>query len=240
MELNKKIKISELAGIILGDGNLNRKSNCITIVGSLEDFYYFKNHVIPIITSLFNVNPKIRKRKDRNAFYIDFCSKYVMDYLSKKIGLSRGNKIDAKIPAFIKENTKLIPHFLRGLFDTDGCLKFSKQNADKNYYPRVRLTFKKSGFASEVEEVLIKSGFEYGKWEDKRGNVVVFYEISGKENLKKWMNIINPANVVHISKYLFWSKFGYCIPKSSLEERTKALNLNINKVSQSLPKADSF
>ena len=232
MESNQKLRLAELVGIILGDGNLHGKSNCITIVGSLEDVYYYKYHVIPLIRSLFNVDPKLRKRNDRNAFYIDFCSKETMNFLTKNIGLVRGNKINAQIPNMIKESEKLIPYFLKGLFDTDGCLKFSKQSTDKNYYPRVRLAFKKSKFAKEVEEILVKSGFKYSRWEDRRFNIVVFYEISGKENLEGWMNNIRPANMVHTSKYLFWKKFGYYIPKSSLDSRLKALNLNMDGIFQ--------
>ncbi len=60
-------KLAELIGIILGDGNLHKSSNCITIVGSLEDLFYYENYVIPIIKSLFPVNPKLMKRNDRNA-----------------------------------------------------------------------------------------------------------------------------------------------------------------------------
>ena len=116
-------KLAEFLGIILGDGNLNKKSNCITIVGSLEDFYYHKNHVVPLIKSLFDINPKLRKRNDRNAYYIDFNSKNTMNYLTKVVGLVRGNKVNAEIPKIIINNERLIPHFLRGLFDTDGCLK---------------------------------------------------------------------------------------------------------------------
>ena len=97
-------KLAEFLGIILGDGNLNKKSNCITIVGSLEDFYYHKTYVIPLIQSLFDVNPKLRKRNDRNAYYIDFNSKYTMDYLTKVIGLVRGNKVNAIIPKMIFNN----------------------------------------------------------------------------------------------------------------------------------------
>ena len=109
-------KLAELIGILQGDGNIHKKSNCVTIVGSLEDLDYYKDHVIPLIKSLFPIGPKLRRRNDRNAYYIDFNSKEVVIYLTKFIGLVRGNKVNARIPKIIKRNQKLMLHFLRGLF----------------------------------------------------------------------------------------------------------------------------
>jgi intein/homing endonuclease len=134
---SKEHMLAEFLGILLGDGNLNKSSNCITIVGSLEELDYYNNFVIPLITSIFKIKPNLRFRKDRNAIYIDFNSKYIMDYLSKDLGLVRGSKKYAYVPNLIKNNPKLIPHFLRGLFDTDGCFKFSKETSSRNYYPRI-------------------------------------------------------------------------------------------------------
>jgi intein/homing endonuclease len=221
-------KLAELLGIILGDGNLNKKSNCITIVGSLEDFHYHKNYVIPLIKSVFNCNPKLRKRNDRNAFYVDFNSKEIMNYLTQNIGLIRGNKVNAEVPSIIKNIQKLIPYFLRGLFDTDGCLKFSKQAKDWNYYPRVQFCFRKTKFAWQVKELLEKLNFSVGTWEENRFNGLVFFQISGKDNLERWMRIINPNNMVHKTKYLVWKRYGFYKPKSSLKSRIESLNLYIH------------
>ena len=57
-------KLAELLGVILGDGHLDKNDNRVTITGSLEDFIYYKNHLIPLIKSLFNVDPKLRKRRE--------------------------------------------------------------------------------------------------------------------------------------------------------------------------------
>lgn len=231
MEFNQKTKLAELIGIILGDGNLHKQSNCITIVGSLEDIHYYKNHVISLFKELFKLKPKLRKRNDRNSYYLQLEDKTVFEILTKKVGLMRGNKINAKIPYFILGDKEVIPYFLRGLFDTDGCLKFSKQTKDKHYYPRIELCFRDSKFAYDIGPLLKQTYFRIAKWKDNRFNGLIYHQISGKENLERWFNIIKPANIVHISKYLFWKKFGYYIPKSSLSSRLKALNLNIEDIS---------
>ena len=147
----KNEELAEFFGILLGDGNLNKSSNCITIVGSLEEVDYYNSYVIPIIRSLFEVKPKLRYRRDRNAIYIDFNSKRVMDYLTNSIGLVRGSKVNAHVPSLIKNDISLILPFLRGLFDTDGCFKFSKQTSQKNYYPRIQFCFSDTPFAHEVK-----------------------------------------------------------------------------------------
>ncbi|MBS3113678.1 hypothetical protein J4448_01125 [Candidatus Woesearchaeota archaeon] len=226
--MNEKNKeLAEFLGILLGDGNLNKSSNCITIVGSLEEDSYYKDNVIPLIKGLFQVNPKLRNRNDRNAIYIDFNSKEVMDYLTNPIGLVRGNKVNAHVPTLIKNDISLIPPFLRGLFDTDGCFKFSKQTSQKNYYPRIQFCFSDVPFAREVKGLLEKLGFNFGMWKDPRFNGLIVYQISGSDNLEKWMKIIGSSNPVQKTKYQIWKKYGFYIPKSSLKSRIDSLNLNM-------------
>ena len=220
-------KLAELLGILLGDGNLNKSSNCVTIVGSLEELDYYNNFVMPFIESLFEVKPKLRFRNDRNAIYIDFNSKEVMDYLSKEVGLVRGDKRYAHVPHIIVQNVQLIPHFLRGLFDTDGCLKFSRQTRKNNYYPRIQFCFSDVPFAYEVISLLEKVEFKIGRWKDSRFNGLIFYQISGKENLERWIKTIGSNNPVQNTKYLVWKKYGFYVPKSTLKSRMEALNLNI-------------
>jgi len=126
----------------------------------------------------------------------------------------------------IKKNAKLMPHFLKGLFDTDGYLKFSKQTKDYHYYPRIRLCFQNSPLVYDLKTILKELGFNYGFNKDARFNTV-YFEISGKENLEKWVKMIGMNNPVHKTKYLIWKKYGLYIPKSSLKSRVEALNLNM-------------
>ena len=224
-------ELAELVGIILGDGHLHTKFNRITIVGSLEDYYYYKKRVMPLFEELFGIRPILKRRNDRNAYYLRLEKKEIFEIFTKEIGLIRGNKKNAHVPQCILRNRELLLFFLRGLFDTDGCLKFSMQNKNLNYYPRVRLAFKKSKFAKEIGIAIRKLDFNLGAWEESRINGLLAYEISGKNNLARWFGLIKPSNPVHISKYLFWKKFGHYIPKSTLKQRLKALNLKISDFS---------
>ena len=78
--MNKE-KLAELTGVILGDGHLHKKQNLLTITGSLEDFHYYQK-VAGMIFGLFNKKPNIRRRNDRNSFYIMIYSKEMIELFS--------------------------------------------------------------------------------------------------------------------------------------------------------------
>ena len=99
MKINEKLV--ELLGIILGDGHLHTKHNLVTITGSLDDHSYYINTVIPLFRQIFSKDPTLRKRNDRNSYYLTLTNKNMMDYLTKKIGLKRGRKLNPNIPKFI-------------------------------------------------------------------------------------------------------------------------------------------
>ena len=221
MKINEDM--AELAGIILGDGHIHKKHNLITIVGSIEDLDYYQERVIPLFQLLFNKKPVLKKRNDSNAYYLMIYSKQILNFLVNEVGLKRGSKEKSSLPNKIISNEKLTPHLLRGLFDTDGCIKFSKQSKNINYYPRIQIALRHSPIASELKELFKTLDFSYGTWEESRFNRIIFYQISGEINAKRWFKEISPKNPVHTTKYQFWKKFGHHIPKSTLEFRKSHL-----------------
>lgn len=235
MALKKNIKIpekdgnlAELIGIILGDGNLHSTQNRITITGSIEDQFYYNSRVVPLFNTLFHVIPRFSFRKDKNACDLVLEDKNIFNKITE-IGLVRGNKLNATIPSFLLDNECLMKHFLRGLFDTDGSIKFSKQTKKVNYYPRIRICLKESTFAKRIGVILNSLDFSFSKWLDLRSlNPIIYYEISGLEMLNKWVKDIGFGNMVHGSKYLFWKKFGFHKLGSSLEERMNKMGLPLS------------
>jgi len=126
------------------------------------------------------------------------------------------------------KNRKLQKHFIRGVFDTDGWLKFSKQSKPVHYYPRIRIQSKESIYGKEIGEILSKLGFNYSSWDDtRRENTVFYYEISGVPMLEKWIKEIGIGNIVQGSRYLFWRKFGFFETKLSFLERCEKIDLNL-------------
>lgn len=233
-------QLAEFIGIILGDGHIHTKENKITIVGSLEEYDYYTYIISPLIKELFDVSPRLLYRNDSNAIYLYFHSKKALNLLVNELGMKRGNKTHAVIPSFVKSQN-LHCSFFRGLFDTDGCLKFSKQGKTIHYYPRIQFCFKESLLSRELLSLLREHNFPVGSWKDNRfENTLHLFQISGVKNTDRWMREIGTHNMVQGSKYLIWKKTGAYVPRSSLKERLQALNLNMGDKSSYLAYVDSI
>ncbi|MFH1332319.1 MAG: hypothetical protein ABIH63_03465 [archaeon] len=206
MEINPEI--AELCGIILGDGHLHNTENRITITGSVDDLHYYKGYVIPLFQKNFGETPKLVPVKDKNAWKLVLQNKVVFMFFINELGLVRGRKTNIKIPTRISCSRELLIPFMRGLFDTDGYLKFAKQNRDVNYYPRMRLTLYKNELSLSLSKVFKKLNFNFNKCVDRRYNTIC-YEISGSMMLNRWMEMIGTSNPKHLVKYFLWKRQGY-------------------------------
>lgn len=229
MHINSNI--AELCGIILGDGHLHSTENRIVITGSNEDIFYYRNHLILLFKKHFGVIPKLVRVKNKNSYRLILENKRVFNFFIN-IGLVKGKKDKITIPETILNDSSLLKSFIKGLFDTDGYLKFSKQNKSINYYPRIRFSFYNTPLSLELVKVFKKLGFNFGFCVDKR-NDILYYEISGFRNLREWMKSVGSSNDVHLSKYLLWEKFGHVPIRLSLRERQKMLKEKIYKNSLS-------
>ncbi len=217
-------KLVELYGILVGDGYLHKNNWSIIIVCSSEEKDYLNNRVVPFFVDLFGKKPKITPRRDKKAYYIQVNSKEIVEFLIQTFGMTRGEKSKYRISEKVIENKRLIPHFLRGLFDTDGCIKFSKQGKNINYYPRIQFYFKNGPLVGDLKILLSKMGFSYSAYEDKRFGGLYVIQVSGYKNLEKWIKLIGSSNPVHVTKILQWKKYGFVTPKTTLEERVKDLD----------------
>lgn len=215
---------AELCGIILGDGNLSKYLNRITITESSDDLFYFYYHIIPLFRKCFpQVNPIIIKDKRKQAYQLIIENRDTFNFFIQQFELQRERKDTAHIPSTIIAHHTLIPHFVRGLFDTDGCLKFDKQARTHNYYPRIRFALMDSPLAHGLGMLLQISKFDVRRYvcpnHGYSAENIVQYEISGAAALERWMRTIRPANLVQIAKYCYWKEHGRHIPHLSLAER---------------------
>src|SRR3989344_6983144 len=231
-KLNKET--AELAGVIAGDGYLHKFTNRIIIKGSIDDYYYI-NYLMPSFIKNFNIKPILYKQKNKNSYFLQIENKNVFSFFVKELGMKRGAKhLKVLIPMKIMLNNAFSKSFVRGLFDTDGGLKFSKQNKKFNYYPRIRICAKKSPMTKQIKIILDRLRFNYSKYLDKRREGDINnYEISGFNNLNKWLKLIGMSNPVNISKVLFIKKKGFYEPNLSLLERLKILKYSVEGLSSS-------
>ena len=190
---------SELAGAFIGDGhsfNYKRKDRPhyrkgICFTGDIEKeksyFQYLSNH----LQHLFDVKSYIYKVKERSKgclrLYLKSDEVY-QDFVSN--GLIPKNKVpDWVIP---KE-------FIRGVFDTDGCVyKHSDGHMEINFKG------KQHWLIEWIHSKLPFLGIKVGRLCPAQNNQLRF-RICGKQNIINFFDIISPANIKHqlrFKKYL--------------------------------------
>ncbi len=196
-----KNSFSELLGIIFGDGCLSRKGNkyIVYISGNKNEFDYMR-HIKKLFNRIFDKDVNIILRKYENTLFIRFSDKIIFNILKSYVPVGKKyGKLN--IPDFVLINKKYFFHFLRGLFDTDGCLILSKQHKNIHYYPRIEITSKSEAFLEQILFYLKKAGF-YGSVSSK-GERGYRLEIPGFNNFKLWKNLIgtnNPKNLIKFKK----------------------------------------
>lgn len=103
-------------GFLVADGNINTKTNNIKIFQKETDILYkFKECI--------NFEGNIYTRKDGKISNIGISSEKMKNDLSN-LGIISNKTMIVKYPNIIKE---LEHHFMRGLFDGDGCISIHKK-----------------------------------------------------------------------------------------------------------------
>lgn len=230
IKLNEEI--SYLAGVIAGDGHLNRYVSKkrtdykVEIFGDKENDLEYFQFLNDLFKKYFKLHPLIKNKKDSLCLSLNY--KWVLDYF-ESIGIPVGSKCRTiKIPPFIKENRKLVFPFLRGLADTDFSITFTKAGRKKHSYPRITADLASKKMMKDIVEILERIGVTYSVYRRNRirfGNNFIHYSIDiyGEENLKKWLECIGFSNIKHISKLQMRKKLGYCPPNTTCNERKNIL-----------------
>ncbi len=207
--------LAYLCGVLTGDGSIytrpTKHDYIIKCVGNPKDEREFYQDIIsPMFKKVFGIKPNIQCHDSNTTFGFVIYSKTLFDYLTKQAKLPEGRKYDSlKIPNKIKQNDSLCVSFLRGLFDTDGCISFKKKYRDYPYYPVISLSSKSKILILEVSNFLKKLGFKIVEtydyqYKDPRAEkgftVINRLEMNGKENLKLWTNLVSFSSPKHLKK----------------------------------------
>lgn len=233
------MNIYELIGLIIGDGSImynhiskgGKKHYRLMIDGDAkEDQEYFRNLSL-FIKKISNKEPTTNIRK---MFYKDgrfkghklelyINSKYFVSYLVEELNLAHGNKTyTVVIPSKFLE-WRYSKHILRGIFESDGSLYFSKSRITLTYpsYPRLEIGTVSKRLAIQVYNILRDRKFKVQFMETKYNYYKIY--ISGPLMLRRWLKEIGFSNPSTISRYEVWKSLGYYIPKITYEERKKLL-----------------
>lgn len=243
MKIKTSPELTEICGIHAGDGYLRGKDHRkeLDISGNIEEKEYYDKHVKSLFKKVFNIIIEPRYFESRNTYGFVLRNLEIIKFL-KSLGFPYGKKtFTVKIPKFIlkSKDKKYIFAFLRGLFDTDGCVHFWNRKGRKyslfkrthNYYPLIAFSTVSEPLFKDVKIVLKKIGLNhFGSYNSKprKKNEAEKYTIRfyGQENVKLFFKKVNPKNPVKVSRFLLWKKMGFCPSKTTYSQRLKMLKTN--------------
>jgi len=207
--------LAYLCGIFAGDGSIGyrRKKNeySLKVVGNPKDEMEFYHQVIgPKFEKVFGILPRMKFHDSKTTFGFSIYSKTIYNYLVNKVGLPSGVKYySLEIPRIFLNDRRLIIAFIRGVFDTDGCISFKKGDKDYPNYPVINLTSKSADFIKQISNELNNIGLKYSVSYNynqrdlriERGFTTVSrIDIHGHKNLEIWMDKIGFYSPKHLEK----------------------------------------
>jgi hypothetical protein len=193
---------AELFGMHAGDGTLY-KTNSNSIVwelrGGLDEKEYYVDFVSPLLVKMFGVEilPKHRSGGGKDSFGVQTTNKAITSFLSRDFPIGEKSS-RVRIPQIILDGpNELKCAFLRGFFDTDGCIRFDKNHTNLYYYPKIELSSISEGMYQDLCRVLLMLKIGFHTW--KNGNSYRIC-VPGRKNLQKWCSLVSSNNPKHLNK----------------------------------------
>ena len=227
-------EISEIVGMYVGYGYLRyfgtRKEWDIS--GSYEEQVYYDKYVIPLVNETFNLNITGKFFPSRGTYGFRTSNAQIINLL-KELGFPSGNKSTTIfIPKIILKSIdkEMIYSFLRGYFDTDGSFTFDKKMRNTayfqkkyHYYPRIMFSTCSKRLNDELLILFSRLKFNCKSYSYKptkpTESLKYKLQITGKEAIDKWMELIGSNNHTKLSRYLIWKKWDFCPPKTTYQQR---------------------
>jgi len=230
-------ELSEICGIHAGDGHLRKNKKEFELSGGFEEKEYYDQRVIPLFNKVFDTGLKGRFFYSKKTYGFSTSNKIIRNTLAD-LGFPYGKKgLIVSVPTRIlnTDDRKIKRAFLRGIFDTDGCITFDKRiyNKDifkknRNYYPRIIFTTISEQLAKGIKRLSQQEGFncKIYVYKSKKETEHLKYkpQIVGTRALIEWINKVSPRNTAKLSRVRVWEKFGFCPPNTTYEERLRILN----------------
>ncbi|MBU6232030.1 MAG: hypothetical protein KGI50_08070 [Patescibacteria group bacterium] len=193
--------LAEAFGILAGDGHVGTYQISVT-TNSQTDLEHAK-YVRKLFRKLFKLRISFRLRKKQNACVIYVSSKKLCSTLGS-MGLIQGDKIAAQlsIPIWIKQNRMYLHNFIRGLFDTDGCVYIDRHMIRGRSYAHLAISFTSrslpllSDFKHSLEQL--------GLHPTQKSKFAVF--LRRREEINTYFAVVGSSNPKHLRKYRNFSK----------------------------------
>lgn len=189
---NYSSKLAELLGIMFGDGHLSQYQASV-FIGIKSDIEYCP-HIAALFEKLFDIKPTIKNREYAGTIDIYVSSKEAVKFLAKK-GMPVGNKINnnLNIPMWIIKSEYFKKAFVRGLFDTDGCIYCDRHRVNGKLYEHLgwTITSYADSLIIDIIKILTSLGFspthtkkQHSIFLRKQSQIAEYFEKIGTNNPK--------------------------------------------------------
>ncbi|MFH1586635.1 MAG: LAGLIDADG family homing endonuclease [Candidatus Diapherotrites archaeon] len=238
-------KHAELVGLHFGDGSLIRRKGTERLRfqlrgDAISDRAHYENFIIPLCNELIGF-PILGRPvtttyyKKRNCFGVAVESAQLAGFF-EKLGVKVGRKEELEIPEWIKNDENFSKAFVRGLFDTDGCIYYGTNHTAKSnlhIVGRIIITSTSKNLMHGVSAILSKIRLKHSIKERRKtnGEKNVFVVEVQRPHEKKFMSLIGSHNQKHLNKFKIAQIFGFCPPYTTPLERRKILKGELNPLS---------
>lgn len=193
---------AELMGILMGDGHLGEYQ--ITMTTNSKTDIKHAVFVQKLFRRMLGVSAPIKNKKGKNAVVVTISSKNASIQL-ERLGMPKGNKMNAGmvIPTWVKENISYSKAFIRGLFDTDGCVYVDRHTYKKKIYVHAGWTITSGAgtFIADIKRVLVMLGFS----PTHRMTQKSVY-LRKQNEIERYFNEIGTHNSKHQNRYRKFKK----------------------------------
>lgn len=190
--------LAEYIGIHYGDGNLMIDKNYsyrITISLNLLKDKDFSQYVRYLCAKLFDLRMTISDNPEKNQRLLRTYSKALLFYLNERWDAPIGEKRNLIVPLAILRNRVYLLSFVRGLFDSDGCIFIRATNGYR--YPVIKISNRSEEFLSQISIHLNLHGFRSYVSESSPGYELV---LNGWKQKSLWAGMIGSSNSRNMKK----------------------------------------
>lgn len=194
-------ELAELVGIHFGDGNMQNKFNYtyrLLYTCNISEKQY-AIYIINKFKKLFNVALTVDERYDKSSIDLYIYSKSLCQFFNMELGIPYSPKENLKIPSLILNKKEHIVSFLRGLFDTDGCVILQRDRGYK--YILTKISMKDKNFAKEILNSLSLVGIQSFITKKKDKRYCSYDVVMRNKHAKNFFKIIGSRNQKNIQKF---------------------------------------
>ena len=241
MDVKMTPDLAEVCGIHAGDGYMRKRvaGYEFEVSGGFDEKEYYDSHVVPLFERVFDIQIYPQYFKTKHTYGFRICKKEICEILHA-CGFPYGKKtFTVSVPKQILESRDLdiIYRFIRGAFDTDGCLAFKKRKGSgyreihtkRHTLAEVAFACCSKNLRDGICKLLIQTGISFA-FDDRQplGNRSKVYRIysAGDHNLIIWMANISFKNTTKLNRFFIWQKHGFCPSGLNISQQRQILSGN--------------